>query len=109
MLVPGRAATARAAAFAVAVAVTLPYVAAPVTNLVSRRVEAAADVHSLTLTRDAAGFVRMQQGLATANLSLLEPTWWQTALFATHPDPVWRIALAHAWERSPGAAGVSAR
>lgn len=109
VLAPGRVATARAAAFAVAVTVTIPYVAAPVTNLVSRRVEAAADVHSLTLTRDAAGFVRMQQGLATANLSLLEPTWWQTALFATHPDPVWRIALAHAWERSPGAAGVSAR
>lgn len=109
VLAPGRAATARAAAFAVAVAVTLPYVAAPVTNLVSRRVEAAADVHSLTLTRDAAGFVRMQQGLATANLSRLEPTRWQTALFATHPDPVWRIALARAWERSPGAAGVSAR
>ena len=109
VLAPGRVAMARAAAFAVAVAVTLPYVAAPVTNLVSRRVEAAADVHALTLTRDAAGFVRMQRGLATANLSLLEPTWWQTALFATHPDPVWRIALARAWERSPGAAGVSAR
>ena len=30
-------------------------------------------------------------------------------IFATHPDPVWRIALARAWERSPGAAGVSAR
>ncbi len=108
VLAPGRVATARAAAFAVAVAVTLPYVAAPVTNLVSRRVEAAADVHALTLTRDAAGFERMQRGLATANLSLLEPTWWQTALFATHPDPVWRIALARAWERSSGAAGVSA-
>ncbi|HEX5524504.1 MAG TPA: M48 family metalloprotease [Pedococcus sp.] len=108
VLAPDRVATARAAAFAVAVAVTLPYVAAPVTNLVSRRVEAAADVHSLALTRDSAGFVRMQQGLARANLSLLEPNWWQTALFATHPDPVWRIALARAWERSPGA-GVSAR
>ena len=108
VLEPGRA-TARAAAFAVAVAVTLPYVAAPVTNLVSRRVEAAADVHSLTLTGDAAGFVRMQRGLATANLSLLEPTWWQTALFATHPDPVWRIALARAWEGSSGAPVVSAR
>ena len=109
VLAPGRVATARAAAFAVAVAVTLPYLAAPVTNLVSRRVEAAADVHALTLTRDAAGFERMQRGLATANLSLLAPTWWQTALFATHPDPVWRIALARAWERSSGAAGVSAR
>lgn len=109
VLGPGEVATARATAFAVAVAVTLPYVAAPVSNLVSRRVEAAADVHALTLTRDAAGFVRMQQGLATANLSLLEPTWWQTALFATHPDPVWRIALARAWERSSGAAAVSAR
>jgi Zn-dependent protease with chaperone function len=44
----------------------------------------------------------MQQGLATANLSRLEPTWWQTALFATHPDPVWRIALARAWSGTQG-------
>ena len=93
-----RVGPARAAALAVAVSVTLPYVAAPAANLISRRVEARADVHALELTGDAEAFVRMQQGLATANLSRLEPTWWQTALFATHPDPVWRIALARAWQ-----------
>ncbi|HEY7721160.1 MAG TPA: M48 family metalloprotease [Pedococcus sp.] len=98
----GRRRAARAAAFAVAVSVTLPYVAAPVTNLISRHVEARADVHALEVTGDAEAFVRMQQGLATANLSRLEPTWWQTALFATHPDPVWRIALARAWSGTQG-------
>jgi len=98
----GRRGAARAAAFAVAVSVTLPYAAAPVANLISRRVEARADVHALHVTGDAEAFVRMQRGLATANLSRLEPTWWQTALFASHPDPVWRIAMARAWSGIEG-------
>jgi STE24 endopeptidase len=98
----GRGRAAGAAAFAVAVSVTLPYAAAPVTNLISRHVEARADVHALEVTGDAEAFVRMQRGLATANLTRLEPTWWQTALFGTHPDPVWRIALARAWSATEG-------
>ncbi|HEY7717682.1 MAG TPA: M48 family metalloprotease [Pedococcus sp.] len=97
VVAPGPRGAARAAAFAVALSVTVPYAAAPVTNLVSRRMEVRADVHALEATRDPEAVVRMQRGLATANLSRLEPTWWQTAFFATHPDPVWRIALARAW------------
>ncbi|MCW2579300.1 MAG: Zn-dependent protease with chaperone function, partial [Blastococcus sp.] len=41
----------------------------PVQNLVSRQVEARADVHALDLTDDPAAFTRMQQGLADTNLS----------------------------------------
>lgn len=106
---PGPAPAARAAAFAVAVAVTMPLVAAPVTNLVSRQVEAAADLHAVELTGDPESFVRMQRGLAVSNLSRLEPAWWQTLLFATHPDPAWRIAQVRAWEAADGtAAGTGA-
>lgn len=90
----------RTAVLIVAVTTTAPVLAAPVTNLVSRRVEARADVSALEATGDPAAFIRMQHALATTNLSRLEPAWWQTVLFASHPSPPWRIALARAWQAS---------
>ncbi|MGN6636436.1 MAG: M48 family metalloprotease [Oryzihumus sp.] len=94
----GRRSVARGTALLLAVVATAPWLGAPVTNLVSRHIEARADVHSLDLTRDVGAFERMQHDLAVTDLSRLEPTWWQTALFATHPDPAWRIAQARAWQ-----------
>jgi STE24 endopeptidase len=93
----------RSVALLLAVAATAPYVAAPVTTLVSRRIEAAADVHALQLTGDVAAFRRMQHDLAMSNLIRLRSSWWQTMLFATHPAPAWRIAMAEAWAGGPGA------
>lgn len=90
----------RSVLLVLAVAGTAPVLAAPVTNVVSRHIEAAADVHALDLTRDVPAYVRMQHDLATTNLSRLDARWWQTMFFATHPDPAWRIALASAWQRS---------
>jgi STE24 endopeptidase len=72
---------------------------APVANLVSRRIEARADVHSLELTGDAAAFVESQRRLAVSNLSDLDPHPVAYAFFATHPAVGERIALARAWER----------
>ena len=72
---------------------------APASNLVSRKVEARADVHSLDLTRDAATFVDSQRRLALTNLSDLDPNPVAVAFFATHPPVTERIALARAWER----------
>ena len=95
----GRRSVAKGTALLLAVVATAPWLGAPVTNLVSRHLEARADGHSLDLTRDVPAFERMQHDLAVTNLSRLEPTWWQTALFATHPDPAWRIAQARAWDR----------
>jgi STE24 endopeptidase len=82
-----------------AIATTAPLAAAPVSNLVSRRIEASADVHALQATDNVPAFIRMQHDLATSNLSRLDSSWWQTMMFATHPDPVWRIAQAHTWQR----------
>jgi len=82
-----------------ALATTLSVAAAPLSNLVSRRIEASADVHALAVTHNVPAFVRMQHDLAVSNLSRLEPSWWQTVLFATHPDPVWRIAQARTWQQ----------
>jgi STE24 endopeptidase len=59
-------------------------VLAPAGNLVSRRVEARADVHSLELTRD--------------------PHPLAYALFATHPSTTERLALVREWVRLRGPA-----
>ena len=89
----------RSVVLILAIVTTAPLAAAPISNLVSRRIEASADVHALRATNDVAAFIRMEHDLATSNLSRLEPSWWQTMMFATHPDPVWRIAQARAWQR----------
>ncbi|KQX64441.1 M48 family metalloprotease [Angustibacter sp. Root456] len=71
--------------------------AAPASTLVSRRIEASADVHALELTRDPVTFAAMQRQLAVANISDLQPRWYRELLFETHPSPPWRVALARAW------------
>jgi STE24 endopeptidase len=71
----------------------------PATNLVSRRIEARADVHSLDVTRDVPTFIASEQRLARTNLSDLEPNAFLYAMFATHPSSPQRIALAREWAR----------
>ena len=41
----------------------------------------------------------MQRRLALSNISDLRPRWYRTVLFATHPSPPWRIAVARAWAK----------
>jgi len=77
-------------------------VTGPVQALVSRRVEARADIHSLELTRDPETFVDAERRLALHNLADLEPNQVLQALFASHPSTPERIALARAWARRAG-------
>jgi STE24 endopeptidase len=72
---------------------------APASNVVSRRIEARADVHALDLTRDPQTFIATQKRLAVTNLSDLEPHPLAYAFFATHPGVVERLSLAREWER----------
>ena len=72
---------------------------APATNLMSRRIEARADVHSLDVTRDVPTFIASEQRLARTNLSDLEPNPLLYAMFSTHPTSPQRIALAREWAR----------
>ncbi|MEQ7123357.1 M48 family metallopeptidase [Actinopolymorpha sp. B11F2] len=83
-------------------------VAAPVQNLVSRRIETAADLHALDLTRDPAGYAETQRWLAVTNRSELQPSPLVTGLFATHPTPPERIALVRWWAARQGAPPVPA-
>jgi STE24 endopeptidase len=76
-------------------------VGGPVQNLVSRRVEARADLHALRLTGDSAEFAAMQLRLAEVNITDVQPPRIEYLLFATHPDTVERLAVAREPSGSP--------
>lgn len=82
-----------------ALAAVVGFVALPVQNLISRQVEARADVVALDLTRDPAGFIAVQRQLAVSNLSSLRPDPVVAFWFSTHPDPLARIESALQWRR----------
>ncbi|GAA4356353.1 M48 family metallopeptidase [Angustibacter luteus] len=92
----------RSIAFLLAVLAAGTWLAAPVTNLVSRNIETRADVHALDLTRDPATVADMQRGLALANISDLDPRWYRELFFENHPSSAWRVALARAWAQDHG-------
>jgi len=71
----------------------------PAQSLLSRRIEARADVHSLDLTGDPATFIASEQRLALTNLSDLQPNPVVYALFFTHPSGPERIAVARDWQQ----------
>lgn len=79
--------------------VLAPLLLSPLTNLVSRHIEARADVHSLELTGDLPTFVASEKRLSLTNLSDLDPAPLVYGLFFTHPSGPERIALAREWER----------
>jgi len=85
--------------FAVAAAT---FLSSPVQTLVSRRVEARADVHSLDLTGDLDAFVESEKTLAVTNLGDLDPHPLLYTWFWTHPTSPERIALARAWAQQAG-------
>jgi STE24 endopeptidase len=89
----------RALALVLLVATVLGTLGGPVQQLVSRRIEARADVHALGLTREPDPFAAMQRRLALANLSDLDPSPVDYVLFASHPTAPERIALARDWAR----------
>jgi STE24 endopeptidase len=82
-----------------ALAAVTSLLVAPASNLVSRAVEARADVHALDLTGDPSTFVAAQKQLAVSNLSDLDPHPLAYAFFASHPSVTERLALAREWER----------
>jgi STE24 endopeptidase len=93
------AADPRSIALLLAGVTVLVQVAAPVQNLVSRRIEARADVHSLDLTRDPETFAEMQRSLSARNLDELSPNPIEYALWNTHPAGPERILMGREWAR----------
>jgi STE24 endopeptidase len=73
------------------------FLGGPLQNLVSRHIEARADVHALDLTRDPTTFAQMQRRLAVTARSDLTPPWLAYVWFASHPSAPQRIAMARTW------------
>lgn len=71
----------------------------PVQNLVSRQIEARADIYALDLTGDPNAFIAMQRELAVANLSEPDPPAALQWFFGSHPTTAQRIGFARDWER----------
>jgi STE24 endopeptidase len=90
---------ARAVALLLALVALITFASGPGQNLVSRRIEARADLHSLNLTHQPEEFIAMQRRLATVNLSDLDPSPLVFGMFASHPTTPQRIALARTWAR----------
>ncbi|MCU1599808.1 MAG: integral rane protease transrane protein [Frankiales bacterium] len=80
-------------------AAVAPLLLSPLTNLVSRHIEARADMHALDLTHDVPTYLDSERKLATTNLSDLSPSWLVYTLFYTHPSDPQRLALAREWQR----------
>ncbi|WP_141577176.1 M48 family metallopeptidase [Actinomadura sp. WMMA1423] len=95
----GGAADPRSIALLLALVTAGTTLAAPVQNLVSRRIEARADVHALDLARDPSTFVSMQHALSVRNISDLDPDAAEYLLWLTHPSGPDRIAMARDWAR----------
>jgi STE24 endopeptidase len=102
LLLGTRMADPRRTAMLLALIVAGTTLASPVQNLVSRKIEARADYHSLRLTNDPSDFVEMQHELSVRNISGLDPSWWRYWLFANHPTPPERIAMGRAWAAAHG-------
>lgn len=92
----------RSVALVLGLVAALLAAAAPVELLVSRRVEARADVHALDLTRDPLTMAQMQRRISLNNLGDLNPNPWVRAFRMTHPANPERIALARTWARLHG-------
>ncbi len=83
---------------ALLVLVACQLLAAPVLNVVSRRVEAAADWAALEATHEPATDRAAMRKLARKSLADPDPPAWIYLLAENHPTIVQRIALAQAWE-----------
>jgi STE24 endopeptidase len=70
------------------------FLASPVQNGISRRIETRADVDSLRTTRDPQAFIQLQKDLATTSLADPTPYRLSQFWFGSHPTTLQRIALA---------------
>ncbi len=95
----GSIAEPRAIGLLLAVATLAGLAGGPAQGFVSRRIEARADAHALTLTGDPATFEAMQRRLGSVNLADPDPPAWEQALGASHPSTVERMAAARAYAR----------
>ena len=71
-------------------------------NVLSRRVESAADAFALRQTGDAKAFIGLERRLAITNVSDPDPPRVTQLLFGTHPTTKQRIGFGVTYERETG-------
>lgn len=77
-----------------AVVAVASFLAMPVQNTLSRRIEIRADVGALETTRDPQAFEAMQRQLSLRSLNDPTPPAWSQVWFGSHPTVLTRLALA---------------
>jgi STE24 endopeptidase len=82
---------------ALLVVVVFQLVTTPLTNTISRRMEAEADWKALELTRDPASLEGLMVGFAETSLGDPDPPSWAQLMLGTHPALADRVAMARAW------------
>jgi STE24 endopeptidase len=81
-------------AWVIALLTICSFAISPVQGLISRRIEARADVTALRVTGDRDGFEEMQRELALRSVADPTPPWLSQFWFGTHPTSLQRISLA---------------
>ena len=84
---------------ALLVAVVFQLASAPLSNWISRRMEAEADWKALELTGSPTSLEGVMQAFAEKSLSDPSPPQWIHLLTGTHPSLEDRVAMARAWTR----------
>jgi STE24 endopeptidase len=87
---------------ALIVAAAFSLVTAPLSNHVSRRMEAEADWKALQVTRDPDSLEGIMLGFSETSLGDPDPPAWTQALLGTHPALADRVAMARAWRERTG-------
>ena len=93
----GGLAQPEAVPLALFVLVALQLATAPLTNVVVRRDEAAADWSALQATRQPAVERSLMRRLARTSKAAPNPPTWSYVLYADHPTAMQRIAMSYAW------------
>jgi STE24 endopeptidase len=95
--------TAEAVPLALFVVAVYMFATAPLSNLISRRMEAEADWKALQVTRDPDALAGVMRGFTETSLADPQPPAWTQQLFGTHPTLADRVAMARAWAQRNGA------
>jgi STE24 endopeptidase len=105
LLVGGQVADPRRVPLLLALYAVVTFAVSPLTNVISRHIEARADAHSLRLSHDPQTFIQAQRDLAVTGLDDLRPDQALYVLFFTHPSAPQRTAMARNYERQHALAG----
>lgn len=87
----------RSAAVVLAIVVLMLVASHPVQNMVSRQLEAAADLGGLELTNDPVTFIEQRKAVTRANLGDPAPPRWAYLLWSSHPAGASRLEMGERW------------